>query len=51
MVILDDDDYGNAALANFLLAANKVKVCMEFQEVIPTIDTSEQSIKNAADRI
>lgn len=50
-VVTLDDDYGNAALANFLLAADKVKVCVEFQEVLPTIDTSEQSIKKVADRI
>lgn len=50
-VVTLDDDYGNAALENFLLAANKVKVCVEFQEVLPTIDTSEQSIRNAAERI
>ncbi|KAK3542684.1 hypothetical protein QTP86_032715, partial [Hemibagrus guttatus] len=50
-VVTLDDDYGNAALENFLLAAEEVKVCVEFKEVLPTIDISEKSIKEAADRI
>ncbi|KAB5540138.1 hypothetical protein PHYPO_G00097870 [Pangasianodon hypophthalmus] len=50
-VVTLDDDYGNAALENFLLAAEKVNVCVEFQEVLPTIDISEQSIKKVGDRI
>lgn len=50
-VVTLDDDYGNAALENFLLAAEKVKVCVDFQEVLPTIDISEKRIKEAADHI
>lgn len=46
-----DDEYGNAAVENFLLAANEVKVCVEFIEVLPTISGTEQSIKRVSDRI
>ncbi|GAA6082656.1 G-protein coupled receptor family C group 6 member A-like [Tachysurus ichikawai] len=50
-VVTLDDDYGNAALENFLLAAEEVKVCVEFKQVLPTIDMPEKSIKEAADCI
>lgn len=50
-VVTLDDEYGNAALENFLLAAGEVKVCVEFKEVLPTIDGLELGIKKVADRI
>ncbi|TTL10204.1 G-protein coupled receptor family C group 6 member A [Bagarius yarrelli] len=50
-VLTLDDDYGKAVLENFLLAAEKVKVCVDFKEVLPTIDASEETVKKAADLI
>ncbi|KAI5090907.1 G-protein coupled receptor family C group 6 member A-like precursor [Silurus meridionalis] len=50
-VVTLDDDYGNAALENFLLAADKVKVCVEYKEVLPTIQGIEQNMKNVVNRI
>lgn len=50
-VVTQDDEYGKAALENFLLAANEANVCVEFTEVIPIIDRPEEHIRNVADRI
>lgn len=50
-VVTLDDEYGKAALENFLLAADEVKVCVDFKEVVPVINVPEQIIKKVADRI
>ncbi|KAL7888610.1 hypothetical protein AOLI_G00035840 [Acnodon oligacanthus] len=53
-VVSLDDDYGKAAVENFLLDAEKEHVCAAFQEVVPHyLDNkyTEQRIKEVADRI
>lgn len=50
-VVTIDDEYGKAALENFLLAADEAKVCVEFTEVIPIIDRPEEHIRKVTDSI
>ncbi|XP_036418152.1 G-protein coupled receptor family C group 6 member A-like [Colossoma macropomum] len=53
-VVSLDDDYGKAALENFLLDAEKEHVCAAFQEVVPHyLDNkyTKQRIKEVADHI